>query len=125
MVTNVQTVSNHPDFDHKDTIKPGYFKMECFVDPRKFHGEIHGIIDAIDIENQKIDKYSMQLEDGYQKGRWLVHDRYTFAKERDLYNGYSAGCFIMDSKRLKRFNRNLKSLGIKPSDILRCLLLEE
>ena len=121
---SVQTVSNHPHFDHFDTIDKGPFRIQCFVSPRKFHGLIHGIIDAVDIEGQKIDHWSMQVEGGYQKGRWLVHDRWSFKKNRDLRNGYSGGCFILSSSDLKRFNEKLKKLLIKPGDILNGILVE-
>jgi hypothetical protein len=123
-IEGLQTVANHPDYDFQDTIKPGKFKIKCFVDPRNFHGRIHGIIEAKDIENQVIDKYSMQIEDGYQKGRWLVHDRWSFAKNRDLHNGYSGGCFIMSSIALKAFNDRLEKFGIKKGDLIDCALEE-
>lgn len=123
-VNKVQTVSNHPYYDHKDTLKAGPFKIKCFVDPRSFHGQIHGIIDGMDIENQKIDEYSMQIEDGYQKGRWLFHDKWSFNKNRDLYNAYSGGCFITDSLRLNRFNNFLNDLGFKPGDEIKGILEE-
>jgi hypothetical protein len=120
-----QTVSNHPHYDFYDTIKKGTFKIKCFVNPRKFHGQIHGIIDAMDIENQPIDHWSMQVENGYQKGRWLIHDRWSFAKNRDLYNAYSGGCFIMSSKDLEKFNKHLTENGISKGDVIKGTLMEE
>lgn len=122
---SVQTVSNHPHFDFYDTIAPGKFQMQCFITPRKFHGQIHGIINAFDLENQKIDHWSMQIENGYQKGRWLDHDRWSFAKNRDLKFGYSGGCFVKKSQDLKVYNEKLKKMLIKPGDVLNGILLEE
>lgn len=124
VVDKVQTVCNHPHFDYFDTISPGKFKLKCFVDPRNFHGQIHGIIDAYDLDKEKIDLYSMQIDDGYQKGRWLVHDRWSFKKNRDLYNAYSGGCFMMDSRRLKRFNSKLKTLEFTKGDVINGILEE-
>ena len=120
----VQTVANHPHFDFLDTIAPGKFKMRCFVEQRKYHGRIHGIVSARDLENQEIDCYSMQVENGYQKGRWLIHDRWSFEKERDLFNGYSGGCFVMSSRDLFNFNRVLERYGVVKNDILNCSLIE-
>lgn len=120
----VQTVANHPDFSFKDTIAPGKFEVELFVDPRKFHGEIHGIINAKDMEGQKINEYSMQIDNGYQKGRWLIHDRYSFEKERELRSAYSGGCFILFEHELIKLNAILRSFGYKKGDILKGILKE-
>jgi hypothetical protein len=121
---NVQTVSNHPDFDFKDTIREGEFKLKCFVESRSFHGRIHGIVNAYDLDNEPIDNYSMQLDNGYQKGRWLLHDKYSFAKKRDLHNSYSGGCFIMSSIDLGEFNSILLENEISPEDIITGILKE-
>lgn len=123
-IPNVQTVSNHPHFDHFDTIAAGPFSVELFVTPRKFHGLIHGIIDAIDIEGQKIDHWSMQVENGYQKGRWLIHDKWSFEKQRDLNFSYSGGCFISSSENQKKLNNKFKKLKFQKGDILPGLLVE-
>lgn len=113
-----QSVANHPDYSYTDSIKQCLFNVKCFVDPRNFHGEIHGIINAIDLDNQPIDNFSMQLDNGFQKGRWLIHDRYSFEKKRDLNNAYSGGCFILSSKDLEEFNKILKTEGIDRDDLI-------
>lgn len=119
-----QTVANHPDFSFKDTIRPGTFQIKCFVEHRQMHGEIHGIVDAFDLDGQKINQYSMQFDNGYQKGRWLIHDKWAEAKNRDLHNAYSGGCFIMSSIDLVRFNDALKNLGVKPGTVINGNLME-
>lgn len=118
----VQTVANHPHYDYNDTIAMGKFQVQCFVKPRKFHGQIHGIVYAKDIEGQNIDAWSMQVENGYQKGRWLIHDRWSWDKNRDLNNGYSGGCFIMPSIELEQFNIILNNEGIHSNPNLKQII---
>lgn len=107
-----QTVSNHPGYKYGDTVLEGDFGVTCFVEPRAFHGEIHGIIDAFDLEGQPIDGYSMQIDNGCQSGRWLIHDRFSFKTNRDTNYAWSAGCFILSSANLAAFNQKLKELGV-------------
>ena len=88
--------------------------MKCFVPPRTFHGEIHAITKTRDLDGQEIDRNAMQTtKDGFQNGRWLIHDRYSQKLGRDTNYAWSAGCFILSSKDLEAFNRMLKSHGIK------------
>lgn len=122
---NCQTVSNHPDFKHRDTIQKGTFKIKCFVESRKFHGEIHGIIDAYDIENQKINNYSMQLENGQLKGRWLVHDKWYDKIQKDSKYAYSGGCFVLSSEDLEQFNKVLRKNKIVDNQVINGILVEE
>jgi len=119
-----QSVANHPHYKYKDTIHDGKFEIKCFVENRNFHGGIHGIINAFDIEGQPIDIYSMQIDNGYQKGRWLIHDKYSFEKKRDLNNAYSGGCFIMSSEQLSEFNKVLISCNVNPGDVIPGILME-
>ena len=119
-----QTTANHPEFSFGDTIRPGAFQVKCFVEHRQMHGEIHGIVNGYDLDGQKIDVFSMQVENGYQKGRWLIHDRFSFAKNRDLNNAYSGGCFIMSSTDLVRFNEALRNLGVMPGTVINGNLME-
>ena len=120
----VKKINDIPHFDFKDTIKEGSFQVKCFVEPRSYHGQVHGVINALDLNNQKIDQFSMQIENGFQKGRWLVHDKWSFSKGRDLNNSYSGSCFILSSKKLEILNEKLKELGIKPCDIINGTLEE-
>jgi uncharacterized protein TP_1000 len=100
-----------------DSVAPGGFTVKCFVPPRTFHGEIHAITKTRDLDGQEIDRNAMQTtKDGYQNGRWLIHDKYSFSKGKDTNYAWSAGCFILSSKDLEAFNRVLKSHGIKAGD---------
>ena len=59
-----------------DTVRAGNFTVKCFVPPRTFHGEIHAITKTRDLDGQEIDRNAMQTtKDGYQNGRWLIHDK--------------------------------------------------
>lgn len=58
--------------------------MKSFVPPRTFHGEIHAISKTRDLDGQEIDRNAMQTtKDGFQNGRWLIHDRYSQKLGRD------------------------------------------
>lgn len=120
----VQTVSNHPNMKNSDTIKPGAFKLKCFVDLRSFEDTgIHGIFDTKDISGQDIDKNSMQWDDGKYIGRFLIHS--SKYKGKDLLNAYSGACFVFkESKELTKFNNILKSFGYESGDILYGVLEE-
>ncbi len=114
-----QTVANHPDFDPKDTIEDGDFQIRCFVPPRLFHGQIHAIINTYDIDGEWIDHEAMQsTKGGFQTGRWLVHDRFSFKINRDTNYAWSGGCIIHSSVGLTKMNDVFISLGVKPGDIL-------
>lgn len=109
-----------------DSVAPGGFTVKCFVSPRLFHGEIHAITKTRDIDGQEIDRDAMQIrKDGFQNGRWLIHDKYSFSKGGDTNYAWSAGCFILASKDLEAFNRVLKSHGIKAGDAVDGVLQEK
>ena len=109
-----------------DSVAVGGFTVKCFVPPRLFHGEIHAITKTHDIDGQEIDCYAMQTtKDGFQNGRWLIHDRYSQKLGRDTNYAWSAGCFILSSKDLEAFNRVLKSHGIKAGDAVDGVLQEK
>lgn len=110
---------------HGDTVAPGEFSLRLFVPPRKFHGEIHGICKTKDLDGQWIDHDSMQTtKGGFQNGRWLVHDRFSFKIGADTNHAWSAGCFILSSSDLERFNTALRGLGFKAGDELPGLVIE-
>lgn len=122
-----QTVANYcfGDFatadtvDFGDTIREGYFKIKCFVEPRKFHGEIHGIIETRDIDGQWINQDSMQMTaNGFQNGRFLIHDRFSKKYNADTNYAWSAGCFILSSADLEAFNTILHAYNVKSGDII-------
>ena len=99
---------------HGDTVRAGSFTLRCFAPSRNFHGEIHAITKTRDIDGQEIDRNAMQTtKDGFQNGRWLIHDLYSKKLGRDTNYAWSAGCFILSSKDLEAFNETLKLHGIK------------
>ena len=111
---------------HGDSVAAGGFTVKCFVSPRTFHGEIHAITKTRDLDGQEIDRNATQTtKDGFQNGRWLIHDRYSQKLGRDTNYAWSAGCFILSSKDLEAFNRVLKSHGIKAGDAVDGVLQEE
>ena len=110
---------------HGDTVAPGEFTLKCFVEPRSFHGEIHAITRTRDIDGQWIGRDAMQTTaDGFQNGRWLLHDRFSFKTGKDTRHAWSAGCFILSSDDLKRLNAVLRSKGIKAGDEIPGLVVE-
>jgi hypothetical protein len=120
----IQTISNHPNMKHSDTIAPGPFKIKCFVDLRAFEDTgIHGIFDTKDISGQYIDENSMQWDNGQYIGRFLIHS--SKYKGKDLNNCYSGACFVfLESKELEKFNNIIKSLGFGPGNIINGFLQE-
>jgi hypothetical protein len=109
-----------------DTVAPGNFTLEAFVQPRNFHGEIHGITRTRDIDGEWINRDSMQItKSGFQNGRWLVHDRFSFKSGEDTNYAWSAGCFILSSVDLSSFNGVLKAHNVKPGDLISGLLIED
>jgi len=110
---------------HGDSVAKGEFTIKCFVPPRNFHGEIHAITNTRDIDGQWIDRNAMQTANsGYQNGRWLIHDKFSFEKGADTNYAWSAGCFILSSKDLETFNKILKEFGIKAGDEIQGILTE-
>ncbi len=118
----VQTISNHPDYDHFDTVAPGEFQIKCFIKPITFHGEIHGIINTKDIEGQVINEDAKQLEDNHLKGRWLIHD--TWYNGKRLNHAWSGACFMMYPEDLEAFNNKLKEKNVNDETIINGRLKE-
>jgi hypothetical protein len=109
-----------------DTIAPGEFTVRAFVPPRSFHGEIHAITRTRDLDGEWIDHAAMQTtRGGFQNGRWLIHDRFSFNAGADTNYAWSAGCFIMSSAGLRRFNETLRAYGVNPGDLIPGTLIEE
>lgn len=131
---HVQTVANYcfgdmtpgDNLSHGDTVAAGEFTLKCFVEPRAFHGEIHAITKTKDLDGQTIDRNAMQTTaGGFQNGRWLVHDRYSFKLGKDTNYAWSAGCFILSSNDLARLNAILKNEGVKTGDEISGEVIEE
>jgi len=111
---------------HGDTIAPGNFTVQAFVPPRAFHGEIHAIVQTRDIDGEWIDHNAMQTtRGGFQNGRWLIHDRFSFNTGADTNYAWSAGCFILGSAVLAAFNRVLREFNVRPGDLIPGLLIED
>lgn len=111
--------------DYGDTIHEGYFTINCFVPPRSFHGEIHGITETRDIDGQWIDRDSMQTTaNGFQIGRFLIHDRYSEKLKRDTNYAWSAGCIILSSDDLACFNNFLHSYNVKAGTLITGQIVE-
>ncbi len=133
-IAKAQTVANYCFGDmapgdklpHGDTVAEGEFTVRCFVEPRKFHGEIHAITSTKDKDGQTIDRNAMQVSDkGFQNGRWLIHDRWSEKLGRDSNFAWSAGCFILSSADLERLNETLKKEGVKAGDEIKGEVIED
>ena len=102
-----------------DTVAAGEFKIKLFVEPRNFHGEIHAITETRDIDGQWIDRNAMQTTDGgFQNGRWLIHDRFSFNSGKDTNYAWSGGCIILSSGDLGKLNVILRQNKCLPGDII-------
>ena len=131
---NAQTVANYCFGDmipgdkvpHGDTVAEGEFTVRCFVEPRKFHGEIHAITKTTDLDGQTIDRNAMQTTaGGFQNGRWLIHDKWSEKLGKDTNYAWSAGCFILSSADLATLNAILKKEGVNPGDEISGEVIEE
>ena len=108
-----------------DSVAAGEFTVRCFVPPRKFHGQIHAITRTRDIDGQRLDHNAMQqAANGYQNGRRLIHDKFSFDKGADTNYVWSAGCFILSAKDLEAFNAELKARGVAAGDEIAGMLSE-
>jgi hypothetical protein len=102
-----------------DSIAPGRFAVRCFVSPRMFHGQPHAIINAGDIDGQSIDNSAMQVtKNGYQNGRWLIHDKCNVATGKDTNYAWSAGCIILSSGDLAELGVSLSATGVRAGDVI-------
>lgn len=124
---HVQSVANYNfgDFasadtvEYGDTLHEGYFKLKLFVEPRNFHGEIHGIIETKDIDGQWIGRDSYQYNSaGFQNGRFLLHDKYSKKLGHDSNYAWSAGCIICSSNDLASLNKIFKAYNCKAGDVI-------
>lgn len=102
-----------------DTVAPGQFKLRLFAEPRNFHGEIHEIIEATDIDGQRINTHSTQkTTKGFQNGRWLIHSRYSTKFAADTKYAWSAGCFILSSGDMATLNKLFHCYSLPPGMII-------
>ncbi|MGP1587291.1 MAG: hypothetical protein ACTTHG_02990 [Treponemataceae bacterium] len=102
-----------------DSIAEGEFLLKLFVPPRNFHGEIHAITNTKDIDGQWINHEAMQTtSDGYQTGRWLIHDRWSSKTKSDTNFAWSSGCIILSSSDLEMLNAFLHAYKFKSGDMI-------
>ncbi|MBN2547477.1 MAG: hypothetical protein JXB50_16855 [Spirochaetes bacterium] len=122
----IQSVSNYPKVDMKDTVAPCGFQVKCFVVKNNYSEDIHAIINAVDCEGQAIDQNAYQVDDGERKGRWLIHGNYNKNQKKDYAFAYSMGCIMFfQTAKLYDFNALLKLHGIKQDDIINAELIEK
>lgn len=108
-----------------DTIAPGPFKIRLFAEPRNFHGEIHEIIEATDLDGQRINTRAMQTtEEGFQNGRWLIHDKFSKKYGTDTNYAWSAGCIILSSGDLQALNLIFHACKLSPGAIISGKIVE-
>jgi hypothetical protein len=130
----LQTVANYPNADVMDTVRPGKFHLKCFVragisfadpaDPARIR--IHAVINALDLDQERIDSNAMQMDDGIYEGRWLLHSTFLPRTRKDAFYAYSKGCFIFQkTQMLDDFNRILTRENVKPGDVIPGTLTEE
>jgi hypothetical protein len=119
-----QSVSNSPTGRLEDTVAPGKFGLKLFIDRRAYYCDVHGIVDAMDIEGQYIDFDSVENND---KSRWLMHDTQKpkpALRDTLCSHAWSAGCFIVFPVHLSMINQIIKDKGLKPNDIITGVLEE-
>jgi len=128
-----QTVANIPFGRFTDTIAPGPFQLKCFVEPRQYICKPHGIINAFDLDGQKINENSIETIKGKNGApisltRWLNHDtRKLFPNPKNEVTSvaWSAGCFIENPSDLEAENMLFINYGIKSGDIIDGELIDE
>jgi hypothetical protein len=120
-----QSVSIHPDVTERESIAPGVFKVRLFADRRVYQNPVHEIINACDLEGERIDETAMQddAEQG-RAGRWLIHDDMNKATGRPYTAPWSAGCIMLRATAFEQFNETLKLHGAKPGTIITAELAE-
>lgn len=119
-----QSVSNAPTGRFEDTLAPGEFHLKLFVERRQYYCDVHGIVNAHDLEGQYIDYDSVENND---QSRWLMHDiqRLKPALRGTLTaHAWSAGCIIVYPVHLSMLNQALKDAGYKTGDIIDGVLKE-
>ena len=113
-----QSVSNSPTGRYEDTIAPGKFSLKLFIEKRNYYCDVHGIVDAVDLEGEYVDFESVQNND---KSRWLMHDTQKVKpalRATLCTHAWSAGCFILHPVHLSMVNQILKDKGYKSGDII-------
>jgi len=127
---HVQTVVNMRSARFADTVAPGQLMIKAFVDPRLFHGRIHGICRTFDLEGQKINDNSVEPIAGKgpaDTSRWLVHDTQACKPAEPmtlLAKAWSAGCFVVCPSDLEAIGNILDAYKVMPGDMIPGELVE-
>lgn len=123
-----QTVSNTegiiPGCRYSDTIAPGKFKIVLFQAQRKFHCDVHGIMDATTIGGERIGKSFCTPS---STDRHLVHDWQKLSPQpagTDTRVAWSGGCIILPTKRHAELSRLFRGYGMIPGDVIDVELVE-
>lgn len=124
--TYCQSVAIHKSCTMQESVAPGIFHARLFADKRNYTNPVHEMINAFDLEGERIDNKAMQIdaESGVQ-GRWLIHDDYNPVTKKAYNIPWSAGCIMLPFKEHKLFNDKLIELGCKPGDIIEVELVEK
>lgn len=131
-VCTCQSVQNLDWGDHKsngpkpygDTIAPGHFDVRLFANPRNYHGSVHEIFYAQDMDGHDIDKNAMQCVNGKWSGRWLIHDKWSNKACKESSKAWSAGCIILSCRNLEAFNKVVQTYGLKKDDVIKGFIRE-
>ena len=127
---HAQTVVNMASARFGDTVAAGPLAIRAFVEPRAFHGRIHGICRAYDKEGQYIDDNSVEATAGRgpaDSARWLVHDtqsRKPAPPMTLLAKAWSAGCFVLCPSDLEAIATILDAYKVMPGDFIPGELVE-
>ncbi len=118
----VQTVSNMEGLDTTykflDTIAPGKFQLQAFVEQRNFYGRIHGLCDCKTLAGDYINLSSVTTTN---PARWLVHDD---QKRKPNFPGlltrvkWSSGCFVLGKEDLNKLGDLFDQYGVKPKQYI-------
>ena len=130
--TLVQSVANIPGGRHTDTVMPGKGGIKWDVDPRSYQCKVHGIVDMLDMDGQRIDMNSVEPVVGrngapIDLARWLVHDlqKVLPAPPMTLTRvAWSAGCFIGAPISMSNLYLVGTSLGIKKGEVIPLTVIE-
>lgn len=121
-----QSVSNHPDSKPEESIAPGKFQIKCFGPRNLYANPVHVIINAYDLEGERIREDGMQMDaESGLSGRWLIHDDWNATKGRPYSAPFSAGCIMLPYAKHRMFNAKLEELGFEKGDLIDAELVEE
>lgn len=107
-----------------DTIAPGSFLLRLWAQPRKFKGSVHEIIRCKTLNGLAINDNAMQIVNGHENGRWLIHNKYNSTTHKDTNFAWSAGCIIVKTGDMELLDSALKALNLTPGMIISGEIIE-